>query len=392
MCVPISVATQDVEGQSVYNRGLGNYQEGNTFTLEGMASLKNAAIAFAESIASKPDLAPAYYMRGIVSLQFIHFYQRPFIDEQEQAFVEAQANFQKALQLDGELIIAYAGMGNAYDRYGSFDEAIAWYDRALEKADIIAEKWGRKALGAVYFSRGRAYHRTLKYRCIQDYEKAYECDPHLANTSMHLATAYLQAERWDEARDMATKSIQAVEEKTQKAPWDYRAYLTRAGYYAKIGTYQEEVDDLNRALGIAPFADPDILMLLGKACRDLGVEEAAGEYFDKAINTCGALIDQPNQMKPIYTFYNTRGLVWLELGRVPEAIADFQKVVELAPVQYPHAHTHYRTEGLKNLGLAYMKQRDGDIAREYLNKALALAEEQGLEFAIKDIKGLKAWN
>ncbi len=289
------------------------------------------------------------------------------------------------------MAIAYAGLGNAYDRYGNFDDAIAWYDRALERAGLILQKWGRTALGAVYFSRGRAYHRTLKYRCIQDYEQAYRYDPRLANISMHLATAYLQAEKWAEAGEMATRSIQAVEKKLKKAPWDYRAYLTRARYYAQIGNYQANIDDLNAALSLAPFTDPDIFLLIGKAWAGIGANEAT-RYFDRAIATCDRLIDQPQAMKPSYTVYNTRGLAKLELGQIGGAMADFNQTVKLAPEKYPFAHTHYRTEGLKNLGLASIKQDDRKAAGEYFQKALALAEAEGLEFAVTELQRIKAWD
>lgn len=389
MCVPISVTTQEIEGETLYNQGLFYYQVGNnTFTPEGMAALQEALAAFNKVIDDKPDVADFYYMRGVTSIQFIHFYYRPLTEEQEKMFDEALKDFERALKLSESFFIAYAGIGNAYDRYGSFDKAIKCYDKALECESEIEKKWGRKALAAIYFSRGRAYHRTLKYPSIQDYEKAVEYDPHLSNALMHLATAYLQAGRWEDAAAMADRAVQAIEAKEKKAPWDYRALLTRAKCQANFQNYKGCVDDLNRALEMAPFTDPDLLLLLGQAFRAMGNEGDAGEYFKRTVKTCSGLLEQPHQMKPVYTVYNTRGQALMELHQYPESIKDFERVVALAPEHYPHAHTHYKTEGLKNLWLCYLKVGDKIKAREFFQKAVAMAEEQGLEFAKREIDEL----
>jgi len=375
-----------MKGETFYNQGLFYYQAGsNTFTPEGMAALQEALVAFNKAVNDKPDVADFYYMRGVTSIQFVHFYYRPFTEEQERMFDEALKDFERALKVDEKFFIAYAGIGNAYDRYGSFYKAIEYYDKALEHENEIRERWGDKALAAIYFSRGRAYHRTLKYRCIQDYEKAVKHDPSLTYAPMHLATAYLQAGRLEDAAAMADKAVEAIEAKEKKAPWDYRALITRAKCQAKFRNYKECVDDLNRALEMAPFTDPDLLLLLGQAFQAMGNERKAKECFERTIKVCDELIEQPHQMKPVYTVYNTRGQALMELHQYSMAISDFEKVVALAPEHYPHAHTHYKTEGLKNLWLCHLKIGDKDQAEKFFRKAVTMAEEQGLEFVLREL-------
>jgi tetratricopeptide (TPR) repeat protein len=386
MCVPISVATQEIEGATLFNQGLLSYQKGNnSFTPEGMAALQEALAAFNKTIDNKPNTADFYYMRGVTSIQFIHFYNRPFTEEVENIFNEAIKDFESTLKYDESFFIAYAGIGNAYDRYGLFDKAIKWYDKTLEHKDDIEKRWGRNALANIYFSRGRAYHRTLKYCSIEDYEKAVEYNPHFSNTLMHLSTAYLQANRLHDAVAMADRSVQAIEAKEKKAPWDYRAYQTRAKCNAYFQNYKECVDNLNKALKMAPFTDPDILLQLGQTYQAMRNEEETKKYYTETVKACNELIKQPNQMKPVYTVHNTKGLAFMEFCQYPEAIKEFEKVVSLAPEYYPHAHTHYKTEGLKNLGLAYLKIGDKGKGGEYLHKAATMAKEQGLEFAATEI-------
>jgi tetratricopeptide (TPR) repeat protein len=386
MCIPISVVTKEAEGENLYNQGLSYYKEGSAFTPSGIDSLKKAIAIFNKVIDANHGFPDVYYMRGIASIQFLHFYSRPFNEEQERLFREALKDFEKVLQLDKNFYVAYAAMGNTYDRYGDFDEAVKYYDKALEKADEIKGKWGEDALAAIYFSRGRAYHRTLKHRSVQDYEKAYEYNPHSDSVLMHISTAYLQAGRWEDAYDMAKKSVKAIEEKEKKALWDYRAYLTIAKCHIKFKNYNECVEDLKRGLEIAPFKDPDILLSTGRAYKLMGNAEKADEYFNEAIKACDELIKHPNPLKPVYTVYNTRGLVLMEIGDYKKAIEDFEKTVEIAPENYPHAHTHYKTDGLKNQGIAYTKMGDKDKAHELFTEALNKAEKHGLEFAKDEIR------
>lgn len=84
---------------------------------------------------------------------------------------------------------------------------------------------------------------------------------------MHLATAYLQAGMLKKAIKMSDKAVNAVMSKEYQAPWDYRALQTRGKCHILLHDYDKAIDDLHRALDIAPFQDPDLLLLLGEAYR-----------------------------------------------------------------------------------------------------------------------------
>ncbi|MEG3068302.1 MAG: hypothetical protein RQM95_08830 [Syntrophaceticus schinkii] len=116
-----------------------------------MAALQEALAAFNKTIDNKPNTADFYYMRGVTSIQFIHFYNRPFTEEVENIFNEAIKDFESTLKYDESFFIAYAGIGNAYDRYGLFDKAIKWYDKTLEHKDDI-EKDGAEMPWQIFIS------------------------------------------------------------------------------------------------------------------------------------------------------------------------------------------------------------------------------------------------
>lgn len=388
MCVPISVSTQKLEGEDYYNKGISLYNVGkDRFDPEGVSKLKMALKAFNKAIKDNPYVPEFYYMRGITLLQFIHFYFRPFTNEQENMFLKSLTDFKKSLTLNNQFYIAYSGMGNAHDRYGLFDDAIEYYNKSLLHEDEIKEKNGKEALASIYFSRGRAYHRTLKSRCIQDYEKSlkyYE----LWQTKMHLATAYLQAGMLKKAIKMSDKAVNAVMSKEYQAPWDYRALQTRGKCHILLHDYDKAIDDLHRALDIAPFQDPDLLLLLGEAYRKKGNSEKATNNFKKCIEKSAELLKHPHQMKPKYTVHNTRGLAYMNLGLYDNAVDDFKSAAKLAPEYYPHAHTHYKTESLKNLALTYMLLGNKQKARKVFDKAKTIAEYQELEFTLRELNEL----
>lgn len=389
MCVPISVSTQKIEGEKFYNEGISLYKSGTVLSApEGIINLKKAHETFNRALNNKSDIPDFYYMRGITSLEFIHFYFRPFTSEQENMFQGALADFRKTLALDNSFFIAYAGTGNAYDRYGMFDKAIEYYDQAIYHEEEIKEKWGENALSAIYFSKGRSYHRTLKYQCLPNYESALKYNPDSWQVKMHLATAYLQAGRGEEAAFMSDKAVEAIKTKKNKAPWDYRALQTRAKCHAQYGRFDNCIDDLIKALEMAPFTDPDILLALGEAFRDRGDTENGINYFKKTLKCCETLFEHPQQMKPVYTVYNTRGQALMNLHHYPEAIKDFEMTVDLAPEYYPHAHTHYKSDGLKNLALAYSSIGDVSKFEEFLGKTKVMVESQGLEFMLREINGI----
>lgn len=95
-------------------------------------------------------------------------------------------------------------------------------------------------------------------------------------------------------------------------------------------------------------------------------------------------------MKPKYTVYNTRGLAYMNLGLYDNAVDDFKSAAKLAPEYYPHAHTHYKTESLKNLALTYMLLGNKQKARKVFDKAKTIAEYQELEFTLRELNELSS--
>ena len=378
-----------------HNRGLAYLKTGSKYTPEGRASLEKAISDFSKAVELKPDYVEAYYHRGITRIEFIHFYDSPFGQAENELFREALNDFNKALNLDETFYLSYSGMGNAYDRYGKFDEAVKWYNKALENEDKILQERGKEALAAIYFSKGRAYQRVEDPQAIQDYKKSLEYNPNLDTALGHLASIYVSTGKYDDALELYDRSIRLKEKRAELGLWDFHTWDGRGQCYYKLGEYEKAIQDLNKAIGVGRRPILPGYLYLGKTYLAMGDDSKAVEYFEKVTGICTDAIGKIDKGEHVwlypsedYALYNIRGLAYIELEEYDKAISDFEKAIELGPKNFPRGHAYYPVEGRKNIGIAYSKMGDKEKAKEFYQEALSIVVERGLHFTKKEIEEL----
>ena len=376
-----------------HNRGLAYFKTGNWMNME---PFDKAISDYSKAIELKPDYADAYYNRGLARLQFVHFYNMPFGPDVIEKFNGALDDFDKTLELDPDFTLAYAGKGNAYDLHGEFEEATRWYNKALEFKDQIVERWSNDALAGVYTSRARNYMRTEDLEeAVLDYNKSLELEPKdpatLWLTLSHLIAAYWDLEQYNNALDVANELINWLEANPafcEANPMAYYIWLGRGYSYYKLEKYEEAITDLKKTENLMAWPVPEVYRYMAEVYSGIGDEEKARECYDKTVAICTGLIAKPSPLSPTYVAYNDRGLAYLSLGEYDKAILDLQKVIELSPKTYPYSHVHYYAEGHKNIGIAYSEMGNKEKAREYYERAISVAKEQGLEFTEKKVEEL----
>ena len=374
--------------EAYYNRGHAYFRTGSKYTPEGKASLEKAISDYSKAVELKPDYVEAYYHRGVARIEFIHFYDSPFGEAENETFNEALNDFNKALELDGTFYLSYAGMGNAYDRYGEFDEAAKWYNKSLDNEYEILQELGTGALAEIYYSRGRTYQRVEDPQAIQDYEKSLEYDPNIDIALGHLASIYSCIGEYEDALELYNRSVEIKESQPALGMWDFHTWEGRGVCYYKVGNYAKAAQDLNKALEVAYWPLLEAYLYLGKICLITGDEVNATEHFDTVIGASSQKIAEAKPWEAIYDSYNIRGLTYIELGEYDKAISDFEKVIELGPKEFPRGHAFYPVEGRKNIGIAYSKMGDKEKAEQFYQEALSIAEERGLQFTQKEIEEL----
>jgi DNA-binding transcriptional MerR regulator len=120
---------------------------------------------------------------GVRARSAYDYYMRAStLDEDPNTFEEAERLYEKAIELDPQLAIAYTNLGNIRFRRGDEAGAEQLYRKALEIDDRQPE--AHYNLGYVMLERGYAS------RAVQYFEAAIKADPRFSDAHFNLAMAY----------------------------------------------------------------------------------------------------------------------------------------------------------------------------------------------------------
>ncbi len=174
---PGCASTQDrevkkLQAQSSYEQGLRNLSEKRVAL--GMAAIR-------EAIQLDPENAVYHNTLGVVLLDI----KKP---------VEAQAEFQAALDIDKNNPEAQHNLGLAYAEQGRFEEAITAYKKALAFPTYATPE-------VAYYNLGNAYIRIGKpQEAEESFRAAVQMEPTLVSAHYGLGLALWRAGKRDEAK------------------------------------------------------------------------------------------------------------------------------------------------------------------------------------------------
>lgn len=280
-------------------------------------------------------IAYDYYLKGR------EYYNRYNKQDNEYAI----SLFKKALELDSNYALAYAGLGDAYcQRIGKFGFPFVWKDSAIEASNKaitidtnLAE--GYKALGLSYTS-------IDNREALRAYQRAIEINPNYAVAISNIGQLYEESGKLDEALKWRKK-----------------------------------------AMSVAPMNAP-ILYRIGKNFMDLGDDEKAEQYYKKSLEL------QPDLPLPY------RGLSYLNLLQgnylkafelVNQALTfdsntnflDLAGNIELLRGNYPEAKDYYlktiapdtSSGNFTGLAFIYLKTGQEKLARQIIDNLLIKNQE-----------------
>ena len=302
------------------------------------------------------------------------------------SYQEAIDALQNAIALDSDLVDAHYNLGYAYVEQGHYDEAIPHLERAI----TIAPNFKR-----AHYNLARAYREsgnleaathalTETLRLDPNYQRAHELANSIKQAHYNRGITYLNDERYSEAITAFQNAITLDSDFTTA---HYNLGLT----YLKMETYPRAVDALQKtitldrnykaahhALALAYLGQQE----LGKA-RDaaretlkldpnyqpaLSLLEAIDPSFTPSESQTPAPPepDQPVEQpaaKPRQETHYELGIAYQASKMYPEAIAEFQKAINLDP-DFIAAHT--------NLGEVYLEMGQLDAAETAANIALRI--------------------
>jgi len=228
-----------------------------------------------EQLEKKPTLdvrAYNYYLQGR------EYYFGGFADPERHKL--AIKMFQKALEVDSNYALAYAGLSDCYTSYVMFgiDPKKSWL--------VEAEKAGKRAL---------------------------KLNPDQAEAHRALSRVYAVQGKMDLA-------IAEAEEAVKDDPNYAEAWRLLGEWYAGVGRLPEAESCYVKTLDLKP-TETSIFSSLINLCSLLGQREKAIEYFRKGTET------QPNNT----SIYSTMGFVRVGWGELNEAMKLADKILEIDP-------------------------------------------------------------
>ncbi|MET7699189.1 tetratricopeptide repeat protein [Streptomyces sp. NPDC005485] len=221
------------------------------------------------------------------------------------AYEEALAEFDRAVELNAELVVAHIGRAVTRAGLDAYEEAIADLDRAVELDPDRA---------LAYSTRGEYHRIQQRYdKAIRDLDEAIRLDP-----TDNFAWASRGASR--SARGEFDAALADLDRALELKP-DYAwALVRRAQVWRGLGDPVRQLADLDRAIVLQPD-------WAWSACHRGDLLRIAGRY-EEALTDYDRAIELDDEYASAYA---SRGACRRVLGRCSEALADLDRAVELNP-------------------------------------------------------------
>jgi tetratricopeptide (TPR) repeat protein len=349
---------------------------------------------FSKAIERDPENADAYYNRGICYTEgesFHHYDKLPGqtyieagLEDEEEAFQNAMADFNQALELDPNYALAHFGKGNANYLYvDSYTDratrVIPEYEKALEHKDWILDKVGVEGVAAIYTNLGRTYFAMCEMdKAYKNYKEALDLAP-IDTALEHQAPVCVELGKYAEAYQLATEYI-AMAEGSEEFDLALMPGMIAAYHLKKYDEAIEYGDEI-----IETFPDSGYVAgahrFLAKIYTEKGIESQAKDHIDAAINMCTEIIDS-EETAVIYIpgAYYERGLAYFDIGEYEKAINDFGYLVDHPEIANREiAHENYYFEGHIGLACAYSQVGENEEAKGVLENALVLLSEPNFQ-------------
>lgn len=294
---------------------------------------------------------------------------------------EALETLKQGLIIDGESKELINIAGNVYSQLGRHEEAILAHQRYVALAPTEPNAYD--SLGLSYQWAGRGDEAETSYH------RALTLDPEFEVAVIHLGNVYFQQGRYREAIEQYKRFVQLAplpEETGRGNSYLTHVYLRKgdrdqAKRFAALNFYEERLGAWNRLQFVSDRDQKAAAELEKTIVEEPPWSERGGRVstrisgtlrgfihmrhkrFDEAIESFKlALRDRPS-IWFIEPLEDVLANAYLEIGRLDEAIAEYERVLRLNP-NYPLAHYH--------LGQAYARKGDTARARQEYSKFLEI--------------------
>ncbi len=221
---------------------------------------------------------------------------------------DALKEFEKAIETNPTLTVAFMGAGDIYRQKGDYVGAEKQYGTAAQLEPQNFDAQYLHGLTLQLLNRAgdavRAYLRALSVK------------PDDFNANLNVATAYLQLGEPSQALTFAERAVRI---NSQSAP----GRTNLGAVYNAMGRYEDAVIEYQQAAELAPLTAPLLLNLadaLGKSGRTA-----------EMVNT----LEQLTKTAPSANAYERLGSGLFKLRRYDDSLATFRRAIEIDVNHYP---------------------------------------------------------
>jgi tetratricopeptide (TPR) repeat protein len=234
-----------------------------TYMIAGDARLRESEATAQQITAKQQQLQNADDTAKATLEQEIDQLMRTYNEQ----LLEAIAEYERALELQPNLLNVYRTVSGAYEQLGRLDDAVATLEQAA-RANPNAED--------PYLGLAELYQRQNNIdAAIAAYRQAIAADPNNANTHIMLASLL-------ESQDRLNEALIEIQEAARLNPSDASLRQNLAFTYQRLQMYPEALAEARAAAQLAPN-DPTPQLLIGDTSRLMNDLAGAITAYERAL-------------------------------------------------------------------------------------------------------------
>lgn len=221
---------------------------------------------------------------------------------------EALAEFERVIETNPLMTVAYMGAGDIYLEQGDFSSAEQRYGAAA--------KIEPRSFDAQYFHGFSLQMLNRFQEAIRAYLRALSIRPNDFDANLNLAMSYLDL-------DEPTQSLPYAQRSIALRPDSGPAHANLAAVYSAIGRHELAINEYQQAADLMELS-PDLLLNMADA---LGYLERYGEM--------SSTLDQLLRIEPSPAAWERMGKAMFKLRQYDGSLDAFNKSVEMDTTYYP---------------------------------------------------------